>query len=149
MGLTLQPQQVHPSRAPVGPRTSQGSGSGTPGIAATSGGGCEPSSKYDSVSTIWNEWHGIPPHSGPEGGIIAQETSHKKAWRSHWDAGVKKRFSRMKLIVQSSQSRRKWSMYQLNRFLKSSIKCFKIRQSHCTSLKCTLIRKMVESRLLK
>lgn len=102
VGFPLQPQQVPPHTAHVVAGTSQGSG--TPGIAATSGGGYEPSSKYDSVSTIWNEWHGIPPHSGPEGGIIAQETRHKKAWRSYWDAAVKKRFSRMKLIVGTVKS---------------------------------------------
>ena len=100
MGLVLPPQQISPHTAPpeTSTRTSQGT-SVTPGIAAMAGGGYEPSSTYDSVSAIYNEWYGIPPHSGPEGGILAQENTHKSAWRSSWDSGVKKRFSRIKLIV--------------------------------------------------
>lgn len=66
--------------------------------------GYEPARQYDSVSTIYGEWHGITPHSGPEGGIASQEQRFKAQWRSHWDDGAKKRFSRMKFLVASANS---------------------------------------------
>lgn len=64
----------------------------------------EPAARYDSATMIYNEWHGIAPHSGPEGGIVSLERVHKTKWRSRWDQGVKKRFSRMKYIVGKADS---------------------------------------------
>lgn len=82
---------------PAQPRTARVSASG----AATR---YKPTVQYDSVTSIYNEWHGIQPHSGPEGGIVSLKQVHKAQWRSHWDDGLKKRFSRMKFIVTTADS---------------------------------------------
>ncbi|KAG7339156.1 glycolytic enzyme transcriptional activator [Nitzschia inconspicua] len=57
--------------------------------------------KHCSVQDMYNEWFGIEKFEGipVEGGIRSMEIQHKSKWRNNYDASVSKRFSRLKIIV--------------------------------------------------
>ncbi|KAG7360183.1 centromere DNA-binding like protein [Nitzschia inconspicua] len=57
--------------------------------------------KHCSVQNMYNEWFGLEDYEGipVEGGIRLMETRHKSKWRNNYDAAASKRFSRLKIIV--------------------------------------------------
>ncbi|KAG7344051.1 glycolytic enzyme transcriptional activator [Nitzschia inconspicua] len=54
-----------------------------------------------SVQNMYNEWFGLENYEGVpvEGGIRLMETRHKSKWRNNYDSAASKRFSRLKIIV--------------------------------------------------
>jgi hypothetical protein len=60
---------------------------------------------HHSVTSMYNEWHGIGAFlNGPTGGLCALESENKK-WRDHFKPGETSRYSRLKRVVQAVHRR--------------------------------------------
>jgi hypothetical protein len=61
--------------------------------------------KHASVTSMYDEYHGLGLFSAFPGGLLALENSQGNKWRSHFTVAQKMHFSRLKRVVQAVHTR--------------------------------------------